>query len=121
MKKLFILLLTTNIYVKAQTVFKVTEIKDISIQDSIYKEIFKFIKIEKISSKQIDIYFSNDSTKSIDVVVYNVIGKKITHKLIKCECGINKFELDINYIPNNIYFVELSSGKQKITSRFCFK
>ena len=58
--------------------------------------------------------------ESLEIVVYNLIGKKIQSFHIQPQAGYFQQEVNLGYMAKGIYMLQIVKGDQKITKRLSF-
>ncbi|MEL6253078.1 MAG: T9SS type A sorting domain-containing protein [Bacteroidota bacterium] len=58
--------------------------------------------------------------ESLEIVVYNLIGKKIQSYRIQQQHGYFQQEINLGHMAKGIYMLQIIKGDQKITKRLSF-
>lgn len=58
--------------------------------------------------------------ESLEIVVYNLIGKKIQSFHIQPQAGYFQQEVNLGHMAKGIYMLQIVKGDQKITKRLSF-
>ncbi len=62
--------------------------------------------------------FMSETTGTYSVRVSNAIGSVVSYKEIDAKQGVNTVTIERNSLPNGVYFISLSDGKNVTTHRF---
>ncbi len=63
------------------------------------------------------IEFSANQGGQINLNIMNVNGQVVSQQSISVQVGVNTTTLDLNYLANGVYYITLSDGKDKATTR----
>ncbi|MEM8889733.1 MAG: T9SS type A sorting domain-containing protein [Bacteroidota bacterium] len=61
-----------------------------------------------------------EAGENLEVVVYNLIGKKIQSFQIQSQAGYFQQEVNLGHMAKGIYMLQIIKGDQKITKRLSF-
>lgn len=69
------------------------------------------------AKEEVNVAFSASQNESIQVRVFDMVGKTILNQNFNVESGYNKFSLDLTLMNKGIYFVELTNSSERIVKK----
>lgn len=70
---------------------------------------FAFLKTNRVSSK-LDIYFNDESSKSVQVKILSFDGKVLQKAALQTAPGFSSHQIPLNNLPRGFYLVNVSNG-----------
>ena len=69
------------------------------------------------AKEEVNVAFSASQNESIQVRVFDMVGKTILNQNFNVESGYNKLSLDLTLMNKGIYFVELTNSSERIVKK----
>lgn len=66
---------------------------------------------------EVNVLFTSGNNESIQIRVFDMVGKTILSNEVSVESGNNKFSLDLGLLNKGIYFVELTNSSERIVKK----
>lgn len=87
--------------------------------DNNYKSIFNLKASPNPATNKISIDYTLDQLKNVSIDIFDILGKKVKSFSIEDKIiGKNNTTLDIEFLKDGIYFIQLNIGEQSETLKF---